>query len=165
MPFAETLTPMAWPLCSGTEDRTYGLSPKAATLDEATPPSVQHSKAYSGFGRPNHRTENGRSPTAIIINREAKWEVEEILDSHWHWRRFQYLIKWKEYGHEHNSWESASKVSIPELTIEFHRKHSGALRHIRCMEFNNIFHPESIAPKHSNLEEGVNVRGHLHFHP
>jgi len=101
----------------------------------------------------------------IIINREAKWEVEEILDSHWHWRRFQYLIKWKEYGHEHNSWESASKVSIPELTIEFHRKHSGALRHIRCMEFNNIFHPESIAPKHSNLEEGVNVRGHLHFHP
>ena len=29
----------------------------------------------------------------IVINGEAEWEVEEILDSRWHWRRFQYLIK------------------------------------------------------------------------
>jgi len=66
----------------------------------------------------------------IIINGEAEWEVEEILDSHWHQRRFQYLIKWKGYGCEHNSWESASEVSIPELTTEFYRKHPGAPRHI-----------------------------------
>ena len=32
-------------------------------------------------------------PPSVIINGEAKWEVEEILDSHWHKRRFQYLIK------------------------------------------------------------------------
>jgi len=32
-------------------------------------------------------------PLPIIINGEAEWEVEEILDSHWHRRRFQYLIK------------------------------------------------------------------------
>jgi len=32
-------------------------------------------------------------PPPIVIDREAEWEVEEILDSHWHWRRFQYLIK------------------------------------------------------------------------
>jgi len=32
-------------------------------------------------------------PLPIIIDRKAKWEVEEILNSHWHWRRFQYLIK------------------------------------------------------------------------
>jgi len=29
----------------------------------------------------------------IVINREVEWKVEKILDSHWHWRRFQYLIK------------------------------------------------------------------------
>ena len=104
-------------------------------------------------------------PLPIIINREAEWEVEKILDSRWHRRRFQYLIKWKGYSCEHNSWESASKVSIPELTIEFYCKHPRALRHIRHVKFNNIFHPESIAPKHSNLEGGVNVRGHLYFHP
>jgi len=69
-------------------------------------------------------------PLPIVINREAEWKVEEILNSCWHQRRFQYFIKWKEYGHEHNSWESASEVSVPELTAEFHRKHPRALRHI-----------------------------------
>jgi len=103
------------------------------------------------------RTEDHLPP--IVINREAEWEVEEILDSRWHQRRFQYLIKWKEYGHEHNSWKSASEVSTLELTAEFHRKHPGAPRYIRRMEFDNIFHLESIALRRSNLEGGVNVRG------
>jgi len=103
------------------------------------------------------RTED--HPLPIVIDREAEWEVEEILDSCWHQRRFQYLIKWKRYGCEHNSWKSASEVSAPELTAEFHCKHLGAPRNIQCAEFNNIFHPESIAPKCSNLEERVNVRG------
>jgi len=83
-------------------------------------------------------------PLPIIINREAEWEVEEILDSRWHRRRFQYLIKWKGYGREHNSWESASEVSTPELTTKFHCKHSRAPRHIRRVEFNNIFYPDVI---------------------
>ena len=104
-------------------------------------------------------------PPPIVIDREAEWKVEEILDSYWHQRRFQYLIKQKGYGCEYNSWESTSEVSIPELTVEFYRKHPGALRHVQCVEFDNIFHSKSIAPRCSNLEEGVNVRGHLHFHP
>jgi len=107
---------------------------------------------------PGRKTEDHPPPT--VIDREAEWEVEEILDSRWHRRRFQYLIKWKGYGREHNSWESASKVSTPELTAEFHRKHLGAPRYIQRTEFDSIFHLESIAPRRSNLEGGVNVRGH-----
>jgi len=42
----------------------------------------------------------------------------------------KFVTKWKGYGHEHNSWESASEVSALELTAEFHRKHPRALRHI-----------------------------------
>jgi len=110
-----------------------------------------------------HKTED--HPPPIVIDGEAEWEVEEILDSRWHRRRFQYLIKWKGYGCEHNSWESASEVFAPELTAEFHRKHPGAPRYVRRAEFDNIFHSESIAPRCSNLEGGVNVRGHLHLRP
>ena len=105
-----------------------------------------------------HKTED--HPLPIVIDGEAEWEVEEILDSRWHRRRFQYLIKWKGYSREHNSWESASEVFAPELIAEFHRKHPGAPRHVRRVEFDNIFHSESIAPRRSNLEGGVNVRGH-----
>ena len=60
----ETLALTAWPFCSKMADRTYGLSLKAATLGEATPSSVQHSKAHSGSGRPDYRTQNGGLPTA-----------------------------------------------------------------------------------------------------
>jgi len=42
-------------------------------------------------------------PLPIVIDGEAEWEVEKILNSCWHQRRFQYLMKWKEYGCEHNS--------------------------------------------------------------
>jgi len=38
-----------------------------------------------------HKTED--HPLPIVIDGEAEWEVEEILDSRWHRRRFQYLIK------------------------------------------------------------------------
>jgi len=38
----------------------------------------------------------GRKPQAplppIVIDGEEEWEVEEILDSRWHWRRFQFLV-------------------------------------------------------------------------
>jgi len=77
---------------------------------------------------PGRKTED--HPLPIVIDGEAEWEVEEILDSRWHRRRFQYLIKWKGYGREHNSWESASEVSTPALIAEFHHKHPGAPRHI-----------------------------------
>jgi len=58
-----------------------------------------------------------------------------------------------------------NKVSALELTAEFHHKHPGAPKHIWRMEFDNIFHSKSIAPRHSNLEGGVNVRRYLYFHP
>ena len=104
-------------------------------------------------------------PLPIVIDGEVEWEVEEILNSRWHRRRFQYLIKWKGYGHKHNSWESASEVSVPELTAEFHRKHPRAPRHVRCVDFDNIFYSESIALSRSNLKGGVNVRGRLYSYP
>jgi len=32
-------------------------------------------------------------PSPIVVDRELEWEVEEVLDSRWHQRRFQFLIK------------------------------------------------------------------------
>jgi len=45
-------------------------------------------------------------PPPIVIDGEEEWEVEEILDSRWHRRRFQFLVKWKGFSREHNSWEA-----------------------------------------------------------
>jgi len=66
----------------------------------------------------------GRKPQAppppIVINGEPEWEVEEVLDSCWHRRRFQFLIKWKGFSREHNSWEVASDVKASDLVAEYY---------------------------------------------
>jgi len=76
----------------------------------------------------------GRKPQAlpppIVVDGEPEWEVEEILDSHWHWRRFQFLIKWKGFSREHNSWEVASDVKALDLIAEYYRKYPAVPRHI-----------------------------------
>jgi len=59
-------------------------------------------------------------PLSIVVDRELEWEVEEVLDSHWHRRRFQFLIKWKGFSREHNSWEVASNVKTPDLVAEYY---------------------------------------------
>jgi len=66
----------------------------------------------------------GREPRAlpppIVVDGEPEWEVKEVLDSHWHWRRFQFLIKWKGFSREYNSWEVASDVKAPDLITEYY---------------------------------------------
>jgi len=89
----------------------------------------------------------GRRPQAplppIVVDGEEEWEVEEILDSRWHQRRFQFLVKWKGFSREHNSWETASDVKAPDLIAEYYWKHSAAPRHIRQTDFNAIFQSQN----------------------
>ena len=101
----------------------------------------------------------------IIVNGEEEWEVEEILNSRWYQRRFQFLVKWKGFSREHNSWEVASDVKAPDLVAEYYRKHPAAPRHIRQTDFNAILNFGTIASRRSNLGGGVNVRGPLTHDP
>ena len=93
-------------------------------------------------------------PPSIIVDGELEWEVEEVLDSRWHWRRFQFLIKWKGFNREHNSWEVASDVKVPDLIAEYYQKHPAAPRHICQTDFDTLFKPRTIASRRSNLGGG-----------
>jgi len=75
----------------------------------------------------------------IVVDGEEEWEVEEILDSCWYRKRFQFLVKWKGFSKEHNSWEAASDVKAPDLVTEYYRKHLAAPRHIHQTDFDAIF--------------------------
>ena len=44
-------------------------------------------------------------PPPEIIDGEEEWVVEDILDSKIINRKLRYLVKWKDFGVEHNSWE------------------------------------------------------------
>ena len=97
----------------------------------------------------------------IWPNEVCDREVEEILDSRWHWRRFQFLVKWKGFSREHNSWEVASDIKVPDLVTEYYWKHPAAPKHICWTNYYAIFNSGTIASRCSNLEGGVNVRGPL----
>jgi len=69
-------------------------------------------------------------PPSIVVDGEEEWKVEEILDSRWHRRKFQFLVKWKGFSREHNSWEAASDVKVLDLVAEYYWKHPATPRQI-----------------------------------
>ena len=66
-------------------------------------------------------------PLPEIVYGEEEWVVEEILDSKVINQKLRYLIKWKDFGVEHNSWEPWDNVHALELVLEFYRRHLGAV--------------------------------------
>jgi len=104
-------------------------------------------------------------PPPIVVDREEEWKVEKILNSCWHWRRFQFLVKWKGFSSKHNSWEVTSDVKALDLVAEYYWKHLVVPRHIYQTDFDTIFNPRTIALKCSNLGGGVNVRGPFIHNP
>src|SRR5215471_1786147 len=54
-------------------------------------------------------------PEPEIINGEPEYEVEQILDSRIFRQRLQFLVTWKGYGYEENSWVDERDVNAPPL--------------------------------------------------
>jgi transposase InsO family protein len=96
-------------------------------------------------------------PLPELVDGEEEWVVEEILDSKVMNRKLRYLVKWEGFGIEHNSWEPWDTVHAPDLVAEFYRKHPGAARQIRAVDFTSI--PFRVVPGRHSLEGGVDVRG------
>jgi len=70
-------------------------------------------------------------PPPIVVDGEEEWEVEEILDSRWHRRRFQFLVKWKSvtnfiWPYLHQSFDDSHglKTSLKPLRRPFDRYQS-----------------------------------------
>jgi hypothetical protein len=80
-------------------------------------------------------------PEPELIDGEEHYEVEKILDSQLSWNKLQYLVAWKSYGYEENTWANAEDVNAEELIQEFYCANPGAPRCIRQVHFTNVrFH-------------------------
>ena len=93
----------------------------------------------------------GRKPTPppppVLREGEEHFEVEQVLDSQMRANRLQFLIKWKGYGYEENSWENEGDVQAPDLITDFYRSHPGAPRRIHSMQaatFQNLIPVQSV---------------------
>ena len=57
-------------------------------------------------------------PPAVLVDGEEEWEVESVLDSRTHYRRLQYLVKWK--GYDMPTWQPASDLEhATDIVREF----------------------------------------------
>jgi hypothetical protein len=56
-------------------------------------------------------------PSPTLVDGVEEFEVEEIVNSQKHQGKVQYLIHWKGYPTEENSWEPASNIKkdVPAL--------------------------------------------------
>jgi hypothetical protein len=63
-------------------------------------------------------------PPVITPEGEEEYEVEKILNSRKVGRQLQYLIRWKGYGPEEDTWQPKADVAnAPELVRRFHQQH------------------------------------------
>ena len=60
-------------------------------------------------------------PPDPVIEGEPEYEVEKILDSQMFHQKLQFLVTWKVYGIEENSWINEEDLHAPKLVAEFYR--------------------------------------------
>jgi hypothetical protein len=95
------------------------------------------------------------------INGEPKYEVETILDSQHFHNRIQFLVSWKGYGYEENTWTDENDVHTPDLIREFYRKNPGAPHRIHAVRFGKLpFPPTSMVtlPRGGSDVRGINAK-------
>ena len=84
-------------------------------------------------------------PDPVLVDGEEEYKVEAVINSRLFRGRLQYLIQWKGYSYEHNSWEDATDVHSLELVVGFYSTHPGAPCRVRRAHFNYIsFQSEGI---------------------
>jgi hypothetical protein len=77
-------------------------------------------------------------PEPEVVDGEEVYEVEEILDSRFYRRQFQYLVKWVGYPGE-DTWEPLANVKGAKAAIaKFHKEHPGAPRVIKASIYADL---------------------------
>jgi len=90
------------------------------------------------------------------VDRGDHYEVERILESHfiqdWH----HFLVKWKGYGYEENSWVPEDDLTAPVKLLEFYTTHPGAPWKICLAAFQSL---SFCALRTQHPRRGGDVRG------
>ena len=77
-------------------------------------------------------------PPPELVDGEEHYELESVLDSRLRHNRLEYLVKWKGYGYEHNSWVLDRDMAATDLVNKFHCDNPGAPHRIWQIAFNSL---------------------------
>ncbi|KAF7342823.1 Reverse transcriptase-RNase H-integrase [Mycena sanguinolenta] len=67
-------------------------------------------------------------PEPELIDNELEWEVEQVVDSRWYYRKLQFKVWYKGYPRHEALWQPAQNLeNSPEKLAEFYRAHPQAV--------------------------------------
>ena len=109
--------------------------PRGAWIDLRV--NVSRLQPYNEPTIPGQR--NPTSPPIEVTQDGNRYEVEAIIDSRIRRGRLEYLVQWKGFTEDHNTWEPTANVDrSPGAIKDFYQKHPGAPRLIQMTVFNNL---------------------------
>ena len=133
--FPDLHTPVEVFQCTGEVTLTVtSLLPSPSKIFELPSPHLPSYQADPCLLRPNFQTtDSSAAPTSSLWGRKT-FQSQVVLDSQMWANYLQFLIKWKGYGYEENSWENKSNIQAPELIADFCHLHPGAPHHIHSLK-------------------------------
>jgi len=73
---------------------------------------------------PAHPDAESQDRVEITPDNEEEYEVEQILDTREKGKKIEYLIHWKGYGHDEDTWEPIKNLmNCQQLVQQFHLRH------------------------------------------
>jgi hypothetical protein len=119
------------------------LRARGNTVELELPPEI-HIHPIINVERLKPFTGEYQPPAPIEVAGEEEWEVEAILGKRERYNKPEYLVQWRGFGPEHNSWEPASNLvhagTLVEQFEDTYRKRAAGKRIIRTPRRLVTFH-------------------------
>ena len=92
--------------------------------------NIFHMSLLTPYTETEKHSLNFLKPSPDLIDGEEEWEVKQILNDWTYWCKKQYLVQWRGYALEHNSWVDKSELHVPDLLKDYRQQSRTRLMNI-----------------------------------